>query len=98
MNKTKEILNRAKTNRPNGIYLLSALDAIDLIRACEEENREIYGVDAFILTDGTTQPVSEDSIDYSINPFKSYRNWNKAITFIEQIKSKGYHFEVVYEQ
>jgi len=97
MNKIEEILSRTRTNRPGGILFLIPSDAIDLIKACQEENRKILGIDAFILSDRGTQPVMEHSIDYSDTYRKNSRNWDEAINFIEQRKNKGYHFEVVFQ-
>lgn len=67
-------------------------EAILLIKKCEDQNRRILGIDAFRITENTTQPVSEHSIDFSgIND----GNWKSSIKFIEERATIGLVFEIV---
>ena len=96
MNEIEKILNKAILR--GDISFSTPADAIDLIKACKKIEKWILGIDAFILTDKTTQPVMEDSIDYSMfNNYKSPQNWDEAIEFIEQKRGQDYYFEVVFE-
>jgi len=92
MNRVNELLCKALFRE--GIFFLTPSEALDLIRVCQNEERVILGIDAFILTETTTQPISEDSIDYSTDD-SVCGNWNEAKEFIEQRRNKGYYFEVV---
>lgn len=42
-----------------------AEDAIAIIRRCRERGIAVHGVDGFSITERTTQPVMEESIDLS---------------------------------
>jgi hypothetical protein len=67
-------------------------EALILIMRCENQNRKILGIDAFRITESTTQPVSEHSIEFSDT---NVGNWKESIEFIEKRKTAGLLFEVV---
>ena len=86
----KDFSNKAVIR--GGIYLYNFKDAIDLIERCRQFNKRILGIDAFIISETTTQPVSEHSAE-----FKGQNNWQHAKEFIQKKKNEGLYFEVVYE-
>jgi hypothetical protein len=67
-------------------------EAVLLIKKCEKENRKILGIDAFRITETTTQPVSEHSIDFS---GIGDGNWKESIEFIKARSTIGLVFEIV---
>jgi hypothetical protein len=79
-----------------GISLFKPSDALNLIKRCHNLNRKILGIDSFRITEQTTQPFLEHSIDFSfINA--SSGNWLEAEKFILEREHEGLVFEVVYE-
>lgn len=79
-----------------GLYLYNFSDAIDLITYCKDNNLSILGIDAFIISNDKTQPVSEHSIDYSVSSQNG--NWDKAITFLQSKSSLNHMYEVTYSE
>jgi|GEM_PF-1452999 len=79
-----------------GLYLYNFSDAIDLITYCRDNNLSILGIDAFIISNDQTQPVSEHSIDYSVSSQNG--NWDKAITFLQSKSSLNHMYEVTYSE
>jgi hypothetical protein len=69
-------------------------EAILFINKCKSQNRKILGIDAFKITETSTQPVSEHSIDFS---FKEADNWSESIKFIEERAKLGLVFEVIFD-
>ncbi|MEF2964205.1 colicin E5-related ribonuclease [Paenibacillus sp. M1] len=78
-----------------GISLFSTNDALELVQLCEDKNYNILGIDAFIITDTTTQPVMEHSVDFTYNSSSS-GNWSEAKEFIQQKADYNFVFEIVY--
>jgi hypothetical protein len=86
------------------LYFFRALDAISVIQRCRMLNRVILGIDAFILTAKTTQPLMEQSINYTDFDYQDHMSaqnldgghWAEAIKFIEERMNEDYYFEVVY--
>ena len=74
--------------------------AIGLIRRCKESGLRVLGIDGFRLTENTTQPLMEHSIDYSIaEPFGVERddviaNCHAAEEFIKAKLDLGLYFEI----
>ncbi len=79
-----------------GIHFFKPEDALDVIRMCQEQNKKILGIDAFIIQENKTQPVLEHSIDYSTNGVNQ-GNWSEATLFIEDRRSYNFMFEIIYE-
>lgn len=69
-------------------------EAILVINRCKEHNRIILGIDAFKITENTTQPFSEHSVEFS---GKSGGNWLESKKFIEERETKGLVFEIVFK-
>lgn len=75
-----------------GIHFYSYDDALELIDLCQKGSLTILGIDSFIVTETTTQPLLEYSIDLSF----SKNSYEQAKVFLELEKHKGFVFEVVY--
>jgi len=86
---------RTHENTRGGILMLTADEACRMIARAEEEKIRVLGIDAFVLTKTSTQPVMEHSIDYSVCDFVADSDWRVATTFIKDRASRGFHFEVV---
>lgn len=76
-----------------GILFLKSYDAIKFIEECQLQKIEILGIDSFIITEDSTQPLMEKSVDISNRPFID-EDYEKLIEFISVIKENLY-FEVV---
>jgi hypothetical protein len=77
-----------------GILLLKPDDAIELVEAARQQRKPILGVDAFTVTETSTQPSMEHSADYS-DQSKSIDTWSAARHHIEKLRDSGFLFEVV---
>lgn len=82
--------------RREGIYLFDSHGALDVIKRCHDLKKRILGIDSFRITENTTQPVLEYSIDFSIR-MDAKDIWKEAENFIMNNDNKGLVFEVVYE-
>jgi hypothetical protein len=82
-----------------GVLLLRPHDAIRMVQRCRERQVRVLGIDGFFLTDCTTQPSIEQSIDLS--DFHGGRHfvdcWERAETFLEERKKTDLFFEIVIE-
>ena len=67
-------------------------DALKLVELCRKNGVQVLGVDSFIITETTTQPFMEHSIDLSY----CENSHEKAKDFIYQKRKCGFRFEVVY--
>jgi hypothetical protein len=83
-----------------GVLMLRPHDAIRMVQRCRERQVRILGIDAFFLTDHTTQPSMEQSIDLSdFDPSRNSMNcWDQAATFLEDRKTEDLFFEIVMEE
>jgi len=72
---------------------LLARDAMDMVRRCREEGIEVLGLDAFRLTEKTTQPLMEQSIDLTAPGEGDC--WVRAETFLAARTDSELYFEVV---
>jgi len=81
-----------------GIHFYKYEDALILISICEQNNRKILCIDSFIVSESTTQPFLEHSIDFSnIENIALYANsFESAKEFLRSKMSNGFVFEVVY--
>ena len=87
-----------------GLLFLKGPDALEMVRRCRELQMQVLGVDGFLLTDKTTQPLMEHSIDVSrggratvggqqiVTPTDS---WKLAEEFIRERLEMDLFFEVV---
>ncbi len=84
-------ITRGKTTR------FLADDALAVVRECRKRRVLISGVDGFFLTEHTTQPSMENSVDLS--DIESFHNpvdcWTRAERFIQINADKGLYFEIV---
>ena len=76
-----------------GLLLLRARDALDMVRRCREEGIEVLALDSFKLTEQTTQPLMEQSVDLSTPDTRDA--WAKAEAFLDARADADLHFEVV---
>jgi hypothetical protein len=91
-----EFANRAIVR--GGLYLLRPLDAVDFVDRCREESTEILGLDGFRITENTTQPMMDQSVDFSSSNILSSKDgdtWKSAIAFLIERKDLDLFFEVV---
>lgn len=90
-----EFRDRAVAHGGNLILLIPE-DAIALVKRCHREGVKILGIDAFRVAKGTTQPLMEYSIDFSLNektlPGRGY--WQEAEALLRKNASLGLVFEV----
>jgi hypothetical protein len=84
----------ARGMRRGGILFLPASDAIGLIEAARAQGRPVLGIDSFHITDTTTEPLMEHSIDLSVGEI-SGDTWSAASEFVRARSESGFMFEVV---
>lgn len=75
--------------------MLKPSDAVAFVRRCREQQVKVLGLDAFHLTDATTQPDMGESVDLSLPEFRSQDCWALAEEFLSQRLESGLYFEVV---
>ena len=90
----KEFIGKAIIK--GGIHLYKSMDALDVIKRCRQFNRNILGIDSFIVTSNITQPVLEHSIDFSTKGIVG-GSWLEAEEFVKTRENSGFLFEIVYE-
>lgn len=79
-----------------GILLLRVDDALALIESARRKNVRVLGVDAFKLSDNTTQPMMEHSLDLSSGETREETDtWSAASGFIKHRELTDLHFEIV---
>jgi hypothetical protein len=76
-----------------GILMLRGHDALEMVHRCRERRVAIYGIDSFLLTPTTTQPVLEHSTDTSCLSIEE--SWSVSEAFLVERCDSQYHFEVV---
>ena len=74
--------------------MLSAPDALAFIEAARRQQTPVLGVDSFILTETTTQPLMEHTLDLSVGGFPA-DTWSEAQRFVDERRDSGFMFEVV---
>jgi hypothetical protein len=79
-----------------GVYLFSKYNALKLIDECRKAKISILGIDGFFITETSTQPSLENSLDFTSSTYKGNRDnvFDEARKFIEDRKNDLY-FEVV---
>lgn len=85
---------RHKAILSGGIFMFNPSDALDVIKRCYESNIRITGIDAFVVTESSIQPVPEQSMDYS---YTREGNWLDAENFIKERLNSDLVFEIVYD-
>jgi hypothetical protein len=88
-------------------------DAIQLIYKCQQLNKKILGIETFILTPPSIQPM--DYVDYTARYYKDFEpeqyfqkyhikkytdtgHWAEAIQFVKDRIGRGWLFEINYEK
>ncbi len=77
MVKTLEQTFETRGIRRGGILFLAASDAIALVEAARQQRHPVLGVDSFVITDTTTQPLMEHSMDLSVGAIPA-DTWSAA--------------------
>ena len=77
-----------------GTLYLDASDALDFIEAARLAKTPVLGVDAFIITETTTQALMEHILDCSIGGVPP-DTWSPARDFVEKRRNSGFMFEIV---
>lgn len=79
------------------IFMLPKSSAIDFINECKVNNYRILGVDGFYITENSTRPSLEHSIDFTSGDHKIIEDiYSDAIKFIASHKDE-LHYEIVYK-
>ena len=79
-----------------GILMLRPDDAIAFVRRARDAGIAVLGVDAFQITDRTTQPFMEHSADYTTSSAPPPPDsWTEAEQFLAGFRNTTFVFEVV---
>jgi hypothetical protein len=78
-----------------GTLIMCPPDAIAMVERARELNVPVLGVDGFWITDETTQPDLEHTLDTGGNPADG---WDEAAQFIAERADLGLMFEVVEDE
>lgn len=101
MKSAKEIETefKSKASVRGGLLLFHPADAIAIVSRCRSEKLRILGIDGFLITENTTQPLMESSVDFSSKSRTKLTedNWQEAEEFLRQRESSGLVFEIVIE-
>jgi hypothetical protein len=84
---------RPRATIRGGILMFRAADAVDLIQTAHARRVRVLGIDTFRLTERTTTPEYDHTLDLSGHHAES--DWDEAIEFVRTRESDGLHFEVV---
>jgi hypothetical protein len=69
--------------------------ATEVILAVAEAGLRVLGVDGFLITETTTQPLMEHSVDFSGGPAACENDIQAALEFVKARESLGLYFEIV---
>ena len=84
-----------KALRRGSILLFRKMDALEFVQACKKQDVDILGIDSFIITDTTTQPSLEHSVDFSDGNFKPLVSiFDEATSFLRK-QDDRFYFEIV---
>lgn len=83
----------SKATKRGGLLLFQKSIAIEFIEECKKSNIGVLGVDAFILSENSTQPSLDNSIDYSHLQDK-IDIYQKVFDFLMS-QSDSLYFEIV---
>jgi hypothetical protein len=92
--KGKEIVSEFASSAMfrGGVALFPVRTAIEIVKRCKALNIRVFGLDGFFLTETTTEPSLENSIDLS----KMEANCHElALEFLFERSNSGMYFEVV---
>lgn len=68
--------------KQGGLFLFSKEDALEFVKECRKEKIHLLGIDGFLITNKSTQPAMNYSIDFSSSLFEG-NVFNEAIDFLE---------------
>jgi hypothetical protein len=74
--------------------MLNVHDALAFIESARQQQRPVLGVDSFVVTETTTQPLMEHILDLSVGGLPA-DTWSEARRFVEQRRDSGFMFEIV---
>ena len=77
-----------------GILLLRAANAIDFIEAARSQHQRVLGIDSFLITETTTQPMEDHILDLSAGT-ETTDSWSESKQFIEERHNLDFWFEIV---
>ncbi len=97
MEKLEDIFSDVVILRGAATFMYSKKNVIQVLNYCQEKGIKILGIDAFYLTEHTTQPSLDNSIDYSVMTLLKVQNVPDPIQFILD-KDEKLFFEIVYEE
>jgi hypothetical protein len=99
MTKDIDALFRSRATVHGNTLLLAPSVALEYLKACHENGVQVLGFDAFrLLPGGRIQPIMDDSLDLSAQPFSEYSlSEGHAIAegFIRERLKKDLLFEMV---
>jgi hypothetical protein len=85
----------------HGVLLLPPVAALEFVRECSERNVRLLGFDGFqLLPEGQRQPIMDDCLDLSAEPFlhcTRSEGVSVAERFITERLGKDIYFEMVTE-
>ncbi len=84
-----------KALRRGGMLLFRKMDALNFVQACKKQGVDILGIDSFIITDTTTQPSLEHSVDFSDGRFKPLVSISDEATSFLLKQDDHFYFEIV---
>lgn len=73
--------------------MLNANDALTFIETARHQQKPIFGIDSFIVTETATQPMMEHILDLSAGVPDD--TWSEARRFVQERQDLGFMFEVV---
>lgn len=77
-----------------GILFVRQPIALEMIRVSRSRNVKVLGIEGFCLTDATTQPIPEHSIDLSKDLSREAECWDRAEKFLNDRSGLDLYFEV----
>ena len=92
-----EYLFKDTVIRRGGIDFYNKDDALRFVEECKNREVDILGIDGFFLTEKTTQPSSENSIDYTSKSTQVDNIYASAKEFLES-RDENLYFEIVYDE
>jgi len=73
--------------------MFAASSALAFIEAARQQQTPVLGVDSFVVTDTSTQPLMEHTLDLSVSGPTD--TWSEARRFVEERQDLGFMFEIV---
>lgn len=80
--------------RRGGVLMFAAPSALAFIEAARQQQTPVLGVDSFVVTDTSTQPLMEHTLDLSVGGLPT-DTWSEARRFVNERRDLGFMFEIV---